>query len=310
MGCPSANNRPANATTDVAVTYTYKATYMPAQQHSAALSAAHNDRVCTAFYMFPETRSRFPETERRAGGSRGTSKRRAPVCLICPDRRLVSSYLSDPPSDLICVFWGRRLILSVPCLSSGLYLVLGPDLRKNRRNRPKSTSKQKKRLDLAAEALTPALSTPPPSIGGDANYPAPPPFAPPCSLLSPSPELSPPYLHLVLGVKPRAHGLLDPPAVKAYRDKTEKRRKGSKIHTQWEEADASHISPSCCLRPPPPSCSRSPLSPPSLVQAAASHARADRSVQSRIARREKGRGIGRKPTDAQLGNRHDEEPGE
>ena len=38
--------------------------------------------------------------------------------------------------------------------------------------------------------------------------------------------------------------------------------------------------------------------------------RADRSVQSRIARREKGRGIGRKPTDAQLGNRHDEEPGE
>ena len=161
--------------------------------------------------------------------------------MICPDRRLVSSYLWDPPSDLICVFWGRRLILSVPCLSSGLYLVLGPDLRKNRRNRPKSTSKQKKRLDLAAEALTPALSTPPPSIGGDANYPAPPPFAPPCSLLSPSPELSPPYLHLVLGVRPRAHGLLDPPAVKAYRDKTEKRRKGSKIHTQWEEADASHL---------------------------------------------------------------------
>ena len=117
---------------------------------------------------------------------RGTVKRRAPVCLICPDRRLVSSYLSDPPSDLICVFWGRRLILSVPWLSSGLYLVLGPDLGKNRRNRPKSTSKQKKRLDLAAEALTPALSTPPPSIGGDANYPAPPPFAPPCSLLSPS----------------------------------------------------------------------------------------------------------------------------
>ena len=68
MGCPSANNRPANATTDVAVTYTYKSTYMPVQQHSAALSAAHNDRVCTAFYLFPETRSRFPETERRAGG--------------------------------------------------------------------------------------------------------------------------------------------------------------------------------------------------------------------------------------------------
>ena len=70
---------------------------------------------------------------------------------------------------------------------------------------------------------------------------------------------------LVLGVKPRAHGLLDPPAVKAYRDKTEKRRKGSKIHTQWEEADASHISPSCCLGPPPSSCSRSPLSPPSPI---------------------------------------------
>ena len=141
--------------------------------------------------------------------------------MICPDRRLVSSYLWDPPSDLICVFWGRRLILSVPCLSSGLYLVLGPDLRKNRRNRPKSTSKQKKRLALAAEALTPALSTPPPSIGGDANYPAPLPFAPPCSLLSPSPELSPPYLHLVLGVKPRAHGLLDPPDGGAGKEESE-----------------------------------------------------------------------------------------
>ena len=74
---------------------------------------------------------------------RGTVKRRAPVCLICPDRRLVSSYLWGLPSGLICPFWGRYLILSVPGPPSGLYLVLGPDLRKNRRNRPKSTSNKK-----------------------------------------------------------------------------------------------------------------------------------------------------------------------
>ena len=42
--------------------------------------------------------------------ARGTTRRRAPVCLICLARRLGSSYLNRPPSDLICVFWGWYLV--------------------------------------------------------------------------------------------------------------------------------------------------------------------------------------------------------
>ena len=46
---------------------------------------------------------------RRASGRpspRGTSKRRAPVCLICPALHLVLSVFFGPLSGLICIFWG------------------------------------------------------------------------------------------------------------------------------------------------------------------------------------------------------------
>ena len=46
----------------------------------------------------------------QSGIGRGTTKRRAPVCLICPAGHLVLSYLWGLPSDLICLFRGRYLI--------------------------------------------------------------------------------------------------------------------------------------------------------------------------------------------------------
>ena len=81
----------------------------------------------------------------RGATTRGTSKRRAPVCLICPDRRLVSSYLWDPPSDLICVFWGRHLILSVPGPSSGF----SSDPLAGSKKSPKSTKNRRKSKKIA-----------------------------------------------------------------------------------------------------------------------------------------------------------------